>query len=214
MEFSGWSPYPLEVKSADLTPMGEGRPEGLHLGTVLKQVKKAAGETYRDIPGEQEGVRIQVGFLWETAVEYMAAGLSLDDALDTAFKRLMVHSHSLATQVQVKKDGILMTPDAFDPGRGHLLSFKATWRSFAKAKSKEDFESNFWTWIMQEASYAYALGVDSATWVVLWVCGDYSGPKSPKVMQATVRWTAEELTENWRIVLQHAKSLDSTAAES
>ena len=195
--------------------MGEGRPAGLHLGDIIRQMKVAAGETYRPIPGEQDGVRIQVGFLWETAAEYMADGLSLEDALDTAFKRLMVgHSRPLATQVRAEKDGIHMTPDAFDSARGHLLSYKATWRSLSKARSKEDFEANFWTWVVQEASYAYALGVDSVTWVVLWVCGDYTGAKGPKVLQATARWTPEELVENWRIVLQHAKSLDEGAVAS
>ena len=192
--------------------MGEGRLEGLHLGEIIQQMKKAAGEGYKNsITEKQLGVYAQVGFLWETAAEYMTAGLPLEEAMDVAFKRQMVHSNSLAKQVKVAKEGIHMTPDSFDAERGELISYKATWRSFKKAATQADFERNFWAWVTQEAAYAYALGVDTATWVVLWVCGDYTGAKQPIAMQARATWTAEELAENWRVVTEHAKSLDNSS---
>lgn len=146
-----------------------------------------------------------VGFAWEVAAEYMASGMGLDEAIDLAFKRTMVAlNKTTMKQVRLEKDGIHMTPDGLDPIKGELISYKATWRSLGKAMTKEDFETNFWTWKMQEASYCLAAGVDTVTWVVLWVCGDYKGAKGPKVMQATAVFTPDELADNWRVVLKHA----------
>lgn len=188
--------------------MGEGRAKGIHLSSIIHHMKVTSEGPYLPIAGEQDGVRMQVGFLWEHAAESMAAGMPLEEAIDLAFKRLMIGTRpQLVNQVKVEKDGVHMTPDSFDPQRGELVSYKATWRSLGKALTQDDFERNFWTWIMQEAGYAHALGVDTATWVVLWVCGDYKGAKSPRCMQATAKWTAEELAENWSIILAHKKAL-------
>ena len=211
--WSGWAPFPIEdnMLSAELKRSGEGRPSGLHLSHVLHKMKEAAGENVGGIPGDQPGVRMQEGFLWETALEYMIAGMSLDEALETAFKRYMVALRGgMSTQVKLEKDGIHMTPDGFNSEKGELESYKMTRRSFARAQTQEEFENNYWTWIMQEQSYAYALGVDTVTWIVLFQAGDYSKGRGtgPICVQATATFSAEELAQNWKIILANAEGMN------
>ena len=102
-----------------------------------------------------------------------------------------------------------MTPDGHDARR--LYSWKATWRGAGKAAELADFEDNFWIWHVGEKAYAAAaqlaglLPAGDATCVfeVLWVRGDYRGAGGPKAMACEVTWSAEELDENWRMMLAH-----------
>lgn len=210
LKFSGWSDFPVwdNMRTADLTEMGVGRPGGLHLSAVIHEMKVAAGEKVGEIKGDQPYMRMQEGFLWETALEYMIGGLSLDDAIELAFKRYMIAlRNNICTQVALEKDGIHMTPDGLDKAEGVLESYKCTRRSLRSAI--EDFESNFWTWMIQEKSYAYALGVDTVRWIVLFQAGDYSIGKGtgPRAMECTAVFTPEELVSNWRMVLTNAEPL-------
>ena len=212
MKWSGWSDFPImeNMRSAELRPSGEGRPKGLHLSHVIHHMKVAAGEKVGTIEGDQEGVRMQEGFLWETALEYMIAGMSLDEAIGLAFKRLMVSLRSdVATQIKTEKDGIHMTPDGMNKTLGELESYKCTRKSLAKALTQDEFESNHWPWIVQESSYCYALGIDTVHWVVLFQAGDYSKGRGtgPRCVQSTGVFTAEELASNWRVILTHAEGL-------
>lgn len=161
--------------------MGTGRGTELHLGTIIKAMKQAAGESVESIPGEQEWLRAQVGFLWEPAVEYVLSGMSIDDALELAFKRHMRALRSnIVRQVRLELDGIHMTPDGIEgvlpltreralalmPSMGRtLLSWKATWRGAGKAgwgnsdpdsALHDNFEENFWHWHVAEKAYCWA----------------------------------------------------------
>jgi hypothetical protein len=210
MRWSGWTDWPVEPRAADLRPMGEGRSPGLHLGSIIRSMKVAVGEKVEGPQGDQEGVRIQEGFLWETALEYMACGMPLDQAMDTAFKRYMVKCREgVTTQVAVEKDGIHMTPDAFNAVTGELESYKVTRRTLRKAKTQEEFCEHFWPWLVQEQSYCYALGVDTVRWIVLWQAGDYGKGvgSAPVVLSCTAVFTPEELVTNWQTVLKHAEGL-------
>ena len=146
--WTGWSPIDVAGLDAALEPMGTGRGTELHLGAILKYRKVAAGESVDDIPGEQPWLRAQVGFLWEWAIEYVLAGMSIDDALELAFKRHMRALRPMVRQVRLERDGIHMTPDGIDSPR--LLSWKATWRGAGKAgygldpdEGLREFEDNF-----------------------------------------------------------------------
>lgn len=170
----------------------------------------AVGENVGDVPGDQPFVRMQEGFLWEVALEYVAAGMGLDEAMDVAFKRYMVELRKgHTTQVRLEKDGIHMTPDAFNPTAGETESYKVTRRSLGRAKTKEEFETNFWPWLVQEKSYCHALGVDTVHWIVLWQAGDYSKGvgSGPQMLQSTATFTPDELVSNWNAVLRHAEAL-------
>lgn len=194
------------MRTADLKPMGEGRALGLHLGEIIRAAKIAAGESVSEIEGDQPGVRMAEGFVFETVAEYLAAGLPFDEAVSLAFKRWGLSLRPWVKQIALERDGIHMTPDAIDPTVPELLSFKSTRRSLRNARTKEDFESSFWTWVVQEASYCLAAGIPQVRWIVWWQAGDYSKGKGtgPQVLEATARFSAEELEANWTGVVQIA----------
>lgn len=208
MKWSGWSEFPIEMRTADLEPLGNR--EGLHLSSVLNRIKVALGEKVTPIDGDQENVRPQEGFLWETALEYHIAGMSMDDSIDLAFKRYMVALRTgIVKQVKVVRDEIRMTPDGFNHTLGEVESYKHTRRSLRNARDQAEFENNFWYWLMQEKSYCYALGVDTARWIVLWAAGDYSKGwgSGPRVLQSVATFTPQELVGNWQVVLKHAEAM-------
>jgi hypothetical protein len=208
MQWSGWRVFPCEPRDGSLRPMGEGRPPGLHLGQIIQRMRVAVGEASGDVPGDQPNVRMQEGFLWEAALEYVVSGMSVDEALEVAFKRYMVAIRSgIARQVSVQKDDIWMTPDAFNGDRGEIESYKVTRKKLQR--SQDEFESSFWAWVVQEKAYCLAMGVDTVRWVVLFQAGDYSrGPGSgPQMLESTGTFTPEELVENWRIVMKHAEGI-------
>ena len=218
MKYSGWSEFPAHegMLDAGLKPMGEGRPEGLHLSEIIHDWKAGLGEKVGAPPDDQEGVRLVEGFLWETALEYVCAGVGIDEAMDLAFKRYMIALRSdIVTQIKVEKDGIHMTPDGFNKAEGLTESYKLTRRSFKRAKSAEDFKTNFWAWIVQEQGYCLALGVDTARYIVLWQAGDYSGGPGdpPKMMECTITFTVEELIENWGRVCAYADKIEKRRAD-
>ena len=188
--------------------MGEGREPGLHLGAIVQRMRIAAGEKTGTPEGWQDDVCVEEGFLWETVLEYVIAGLSLDEAYDMAFKRycLYIRKH-IVTQIHLERDDIKMTPDGLDTKEGILESYKATRKKMPS--TQEDFEAKFWPWLVQEKSYALAAGVDTVRWIVLFHAGDYSrGPGSgPRMVESTATFTPDELFENWRVVLKHAEAL-------
>jgi hypothetical protein len=203
VEFSGWTPLDVQgnLRRADLTPFGEGRAAGLHLGGVIHTAKVAAGESVGEVDGDQPSVRVQEGFLWEVILEYVLAGCPVDEAVNIAFKRHMLHLRTgVVTQLRLELDGIHGTPDALDPNVPQLESYKSTRRSLRKARTTEDFEQNFWTWMMQEKGYCKMAGVQQVRWIVWWQAGDYSrgAGSGPQMLEATARFSAEELDANWR----------------
>lgn len=224
---SRWVPWcPIDVAGLDasLNPMGHGRGAELHLGSIIREMKRAAGDNVEGIPGEQEWLRAQCGFLWEAAVEYVLGGLDIDSAMELAFKRHMRALRTMSRQVKLERDGVHMTPDAIGgvllgiPPRGKLYSWKLTWRGAAKAgfgldpdAGLEAFEANFWHWHTAEKAYAAAaqvaglLPAGEATCVfeVLWVRGDYRGAGGPKALACEVTWTPDELAENWAAILAY-----------
>jgi hypothetical protein len=205
--FSGWSDFPLTVLSSDLKPMGEDRPSGIHLSDVINRMREAEG---LKSGGEPDGPLVQLGFVWEQALEYLAGGMTLDDAIELAWKRTaMEMRRGIAKQVRLSKDGIHMTPDGFNETTGEIESYKSTAKSLARAITKDEFESNFWEWQVQEMSYCYALGVDTVRWIVLWRAGDYTkGPGTfPRITTATMTWDVRELMGNWERVLRVAEGL-------
>lgn len=213
MEFSGWATFPPEVRDAELNPSGEGRPSGLHLSEIIQYMREIEGLVNSPID-DTVRYRFIEGFLWEVALEYMLSGIPLDEALEMAFKRHMVACRTgITKQIKLIKDGIHMTPDGFDDAAGVLESYKMTRKNFNKAKDQEAFEENFWPWIVQEASYCWAAGVDTARWIVLFQNGDYThykgpGTSDPKILTATATWEPGELASNWQVVLNHAKAME------
>ena len=210
-----WVPLDVigSLRTAELEPMGRDRSGAewdVGVGDVVHAAKVAAGEPVTAPDGDQEGVRVQEGFLWETVVEYIIGGAPFDEAVELTFKRLCLHLRAgMVKQVQLVKDRIRGTPDAFDPSVPQHESYKSTRRTLRKARTPADFETNFWTWVMQEAAYCHMAGIDQVRWMVWWQAGDYSKGKGtgPVMLEATARFTAEEMAKNWEGVVAIANRI-------
>jgi hypothetical protein len=193
-------------RTADLQKMGEGRPVGLHLSELIRDMREAAGLVTKGPEGEQEFVRMQAGFLWETVVDLVLAGTPMYEAWELATKRYMASvMPESVRQVQLERDGIHMTPDGVDFATGAILSFKATWKSEKKADTQESFEQEFWTWLVAEKGYALAAGVDTVRFYIFWVNGRYTYKpgEGPCWKMYECVFTEPELQDNWTAVLKY-----------
>lgn len=199
--WSGWKPFALESRAADLQPMGHGRPAGLHLGDVIRALKEAEDGPIKSIEGEQPWLRANMGFMWEWALELVAGGATVHEALDQAFKRHMLAVRlPLVRQIRLEVDGLHMTPDAL--ADDEIESWKLTYRTKKRAATLPEFEEHFWPWHMAEKAYALHSGVTKCRFIVLWVCRDYKFPIGPSAEECTVEWSREELEANWAVVLE------------
>jgi hypothetical protein len=219
IEWSGWTPVDISgsLRSADLQAMGVGRQSAewdLGMGDVTRAAKIAAGENVGEVPGDQPDVRVQEGFIFETVVDYTLAGVPFDEAVDLAFKRYALAVRPWLRQIRLVKDRIRLTPDAIDPRVPEIVSVKSTRRSLRNARTQDDFESNFWTWVMADSGYALAAGLDRVRWIVWWQAGDYSKGKGtgPQVLEATARFSGDELEANWKGVCAIAARLRAKEA--
>jgi hypothetical protein len=200
-------------RTADLQKMGEGRPAGLHLSELIRDMRVAAGLPVEGPEGEQEGVRMQLGFLWETAVELCLAGASFEDAWEMAARRYMCAvRQQVVKQVQLEKDSIHMTPDGVDFSTGALESYKATHKSQRKADSQEAFEQNFWSWLVAEQGYCLAAGVDTCRFFICWMNGRYDFKTGPNWQIYECVWTEQELIDNWSAVLKYKAAREEKEA--
>lgn len=190
---------PLKMVTADLRPMGEGRPGGLHLSTAIRAMAKHAGLPYTGIEGEQEGYRGQMGFLMERAL------------MNVWREFIPTQIPDIETQLQLEHDNIHMTPDGFDVGNHRLIEMKLTWKS--ARKWEEDPEQHFWSWLVQAKSYMWALGelsgepVLDVLFAVGFVNGDYKGKWRLGFWTDLITFDRDELADNWRAVLNWAQFL-------
>lgn len=126
----------------------------------------------------------EVGFLWEDALS------------------LALANRYAARLGEIEKDGIVGSPDGLnvhDPffqSELHNEEYKATWRSVKKTPQ------DIWYWLTQFKSYCYMLGVDVTICRVLYLNGDYKG-SGPIPMVYGLKFTPEELEENWAMILRH-----------
>ena len=186
--------------------LGENRAPGLHLSHITNEMRRAA-DLPGDIPGEQPGIRMQMGFLWEHALRLVASGVPVGDAMEMSYKRWMLMARSgVVQQITGERDGIHMTPDGLDCNEGVMDSYKYTYKSMAKADSQVEFEENFWPWLVAEKGYAWAWGVDTTRFFICWDRGDYTfkpGRGGPQVRIYDCVYTQQELEDNWAAVLAY-----------
>jgi len=203
------------ARTEDGKRMGEDRPGGLHLSDITREMRKAA-KLPQGIEGEQDGIRMQLGFIWEHAVELVLQGVPFDAALAHSYKRYMLQARGhVVKQVQTSLDGVEMTPDAFDCESGLIESYKLTWKSKKKAISKDEFQENFWPWLVAEKAYCLAWGVDTTRFFIGWVNGDYSYKPGggPQLDIYDCVYTEDELKANWGAVMQYKKMMEATRGE-
>lgn len=212
MDFIPRGPFDVmgNARTAEGEKMGEGRAKGFHVSMGVQAMRQAANLP-GEIEGEQEGIRMQLGFLWEYAVELVLQGMPIDTALAVAFKRYMAFQVRAHVVKQMKLEypdtsgPVHGTPDGFDAEEGIIESYKLTWKSKKKAVSKDEFAEHFWPWLVAEKAYCLMLGVDTTRFYIGWVNGDYSFKKGggPQIDIYDCVYTEDELVENWRSLMAY-----------
>jgi hypothetical protein len=193
---------------ADGNPMGTGRPKGLHLGTIIKAIRELRGG--KPFPaGWQDGTTMYAGFLWEWAIEL-------------AFRVLGLLRPNTVKQLRLIADDIHGTVDGvdFETDDPVLEEYKATWRSqriFAEPGLglSESIAKNCPDWLIQIQGYLHMLSVylekpvTSARLFVMFFMGSYEkgAPAGPRVRVVELRFSEEEIRENWAMITNVAREV-------
>lgn len=189
----------IEATEYDLTAEGSGlarplRSSGVHLSDIIRYIdntvmnpgKRPASESLSQAELARAGSRWEMGFIWEVLVEEV-------------FMRRMLERLRLQKQDPLIFRNLALTPDADSEPEERIFEFKATWYS---SRRGEEFEDNFWHWIMQIKAYCLAKRRLKATIFVFWVNGDYK-ESGPMVIRYDFEFTPQELEENWQIIENH-----------
>ncbi len=169
----------LEMKRAEIPRIHTPRSPGLHLSDIIHDIANTSGiSNYKRDTGVT--LRMEMGFLWE-------------EVLTLALKE------RIPCRMEIKQDGIYMSPDGIDVPSWELHEYKATWSSSNKSPLDN------WRWMTQVKSYCYGTGTEICNLHVFYVNGDYKGT-GPEYLTYRIRFTPMELQENWGMVLSHARS--------
>lgn len=156
------------------------RTAGLHLSDVIHDIATTSGiDHYKR--GNGTNLRMEMGFLWEDVLS-----LALKDRLPNRLG-------------EIRKDGILMSPDGLNVEEWELCEYKCTWKS-----SRSDPLDN-WRWCTQILGYHSGLGTNVCNLKVLYINGDYRD-SGPQFFQYRLYATDPEIEENWQMIINHARS--------
>lgn len=173
---------------------GVPRSDGLHLTKITGDL---FGYGERD-PNDTEGTeRMATGFALEYILSWAIGQVFHTDDLHNA--GILVHAG------EVELDGIKMSPDAVWVYDDLLEEFKATWTSSNKPITERT------TWLWQTKAYCLALGLNKVRFRILHVNGSYHKgtgrcANGPCFKTWLVTYTDEELQENWKMIVSHAKA--------
>lgn len=171
------------IESARMPIIGSGVPrsEGLHVTDIIRDIEERF--TRRPTPAGGE---------WD---------LELAGELGFMFERQMEAEIDAVRPGEVELDGISMSPDGIEEidGDTRLVEYKVTWRSIKKDPTETP------KWLMQTKAYCHALGLDTAVFHILYLCGNWK-PPSPIYRQYIIWYTQQELQENWDMLVNHARS--------
>jgi hypothetical protein len=188
------TPFDLHIDAKLFSSDNRTRTKGCHLTDIVKAIEQGIGHGRNPrAMGEKqlENYRL-MGFLWEDVLTHQINA-----------ERSWAISPGLVRPGEIELDGIIMTPDAVDfaadPGPV-LEEWKVTWHSMAR-----DLESENWHWFVQMKAYCHALKLTRANLRILYVNGDYR-PTVPKPQGYAIEFTQRELTDNFSMILNHARS--------
>lgn len=164
-----------------LTGAGNRSTDRLHLSDIYTDLERVLF-TKTSNADMTNPLWAEVGFLWEDLLTRVLA------------------DHCGARPGEVELDGIVGSPDGYDPDSGILYEYKSTWKSVKNAHPKD-----VWKWMTQVKGYCMMLGVSTVIFHVFYIMGDYRG-SGPLYRSYLFTFTERELQENWQMLKNHAKS--------
>lgn len=169
------------------------RTPGRHLSEILHRlVKRIDPKRFSD--KDPDYALFQGGFIWED-ISSMVLGKQLG-----------------APQIEVERDGILMTPDDFDADRWRVIETKDT-----KISAKNPIRSaKFWHWHVQIGCYCGFYETLEAELLVRFVNGSYElgGGRFGKTVgrKWLLTYTPRELRDYWTMVKRERDRMDEEEA--
>jgi hypothetical protein len=172
------------------------RSSGLHLGAVIKDMLLTLNKSkFGGAITPATRLLWEAGFLWEEALSKVLAARVL---------RQLDRDHVLS-QFEIHYEGLYMTPDGFNLTTNRLEEYK-----FTRYSANHEFDSStFRHWHWQAMAYCSAWETNAADFYVLFINGDYTrGPSSgPIGRHYAVEYSSAELSDNMRMILNHADSM-------
>lgn len=163
-----------------LTGPGDRSLDKLHVSDIYTDLEKSlfAKDSSADMTNP---LWAEFGFLWESVLSRALA------------------EHCSERPGEVELDGIVGSPDGYDPDTGVVDEYKSTWKSIRNAHPE-----NVWKWMVQVKAYCKMLGANVVRFHVLYINGDYKG-SGPLYRSYLFSFTDQEIDENWSMLVNHAK---------
>jgi hypothetical protein len=163
------------------------RSKGVHLSGVIKVISQKRGLLKEEDQTDDMPTVVLLGICFEDGA-------------------VQLYEDLIWQPGEVKKDGIIGSPDGKSPILGYLDTelgwmveeFKLTYKS---NRYRQDIRAEQ-MWMMQIMGYLKMMGLTVARLHVLWACDNYVMPFRPKYIRYLIRFTQEELDQNWKLMLK------------
>jgi len=171
----------------DLMPThAAARAEGLHISDIYNALYKELEPERFGGEGGPNTTKMAMGLAWETYLEGRLDDAGLEASRPPEFKT---------------SEGIAFNPDLLIfNGDERVCEIKLTWMADTSLH-----DPRFGKWLTQAKAYCYHLGIPRARFYPLFVNGDYKQNRDPVLRPCDIDFTAQELKENWAMLMNFAR---------
>ena len=139
-------------------------------------------------------------------LEKLEAGLTFETILEEGLARRLAGDQRPGEFIT--KEGIIYSPDLLlFNGETRLGEIKLTWMSSREMPqaAASRLPPKFDKWVTQMSSYCHNLETPYARLYSFFVNGNYEHPYEPELRAWDVEFSARDLKDNWRMMLNFAK---------
>jgi hypothetical protein len=161
------------------------RPSGLHVSQIIRSLLQTVDRKRYDPAREKP---------WDK----IASGVDFERGLERLFKRQFP---GVFRPEPILCEGIWCSPDGIDPKEWAVVEIKLTWYSSFK---ECPYHEVYWPWRVQIMAYCYAVKSLVAVLFPQFVNGNYRPPTPAPLVPYRLRFTDQEVLENWWMLRNHA----------
>lgn len=177
--------------------------EELGISTLPRTPGLHISEIYGDLYQRLEPTRYKGG---EPDPLHLEAGLAWEQMLEEGLKRRL--SANRPGEL-ISPEGIYLSPDLIIANCAvRVGEIKLTWMSCREMPLERTthMPEKFSKWFVQMMAYCHILETPYARLIGFFVNGDYPrGAPRPRLLAWDLQFTSRELTDNWRMLMNHAK---------
>jgi len=193
------------------------RSVGVHVSNIIRCIAVETGILRQEVAEDLKLIDIRE-FTDPVQITRILIGMAWDQFyIPIILGGLGVKDHPRELEV----DGIYMSPDGesldviFTDHQARVVpvvhEVKTTYKSINTVVRGGDLTSQ-WMWLAQIKAYCRALNTRLAVLHVLFLCGDYSYPISPKNLCWEIEFTQEEIDSNWNLMTEYRDYKEREAA--